>query len=152
MLPPLARLQDLPYFATLLLIVSGILCLIAGALFAKNRWPALNGVLALTVLSYIAVVGIELRLLLWFTFTSVQMRTAYAPTAFIELGVSVTSVVFLAVSGTYASYGNKARLNYFFPAAMNWWLYNALFGIVVLLVENVITVRSFVAWCGQHLT
>lgn len=151
-LPHLAKLQDLPYLSTLLLLISGILCLIAGALFAKDRWKAFNAVLALTTLSYVAVVGIDLRLFLWFSFTSAQVRTIYAPTAFIELGISVTSVVLLAVSGWYVSYGNKARINYFFPAAMNWWLYNALFGIAVLLMENVITVGSFTAWCGQHLT
>lgn len=150
-LPNSALLHDLPYYSTLMLIVSGILCLIAGTLFAKNKWKAFNGVLALTTLSFVAVVTIDLRLFLWFANGSPQVRTAYAPTAFMELGVSVTSLVLLAFAGWYASYGNKARINYYFPAVMNWWLYNAMFGIVVLLLENVITVGSFAAWCGQHI-
>ncbi|MDQ0190301.1 hypothetical protein JI721_09780 [Alicyclobacillus cycloheptanicus] len=151
-LPHSAILKDLPYWSTLMLLIAGILCLIAGALFAKNQWKAFNLVLAITTLAFVAVVCIDFRLFVWFANSSPQTRTIYAPTAFIELGVSVTSVVLLAFAGWYASYGNKARINYFFPAAMNWWLYNAMFGIVVLLMENVITVGSFAAWCGQHLT
>lgn len=151
-LPNSALIKELPYYSTLMLLVSGILCLIAGTLFAKNKWKAFNAVLALTTLSFVAVVGIDFRLFLWFANGTPQVRTIYAPTAFIELGVSITSLVLIAFSGWYASYGNKARINYFFPAAMNWWLYNAMFGIVVLLMENVITVGSFASWCGQHLT
>lgn len=150
-LPKAALLRDLPYLSTLLLLLAGILCLVAGALYLRDRWKAFNAVLALTTLSFVGVVAIDLRLFLWFSFTSAQVRTIYAPTAFIEMGVSITSLGLLAACGWYASYGNKARINYFFPAAMNWWLYNVLFGIGVLLMENVITVGSFAAWCGQHL-
>jgi uncharacterized membrane protein YozB (DUF420 family) len=144
-------LQDLPYWDTLFLILSGLTLLVAGVLFVRDKWRAFNGVLALATIFYVVVLIIQFRLMLWFAGYSQQVATIYAPTAVIEFLLTLVCVALLAVAGWYASYGDKTKINQFFPVAMNVWLYSAMFGIVVLLLENVITIGQFAAWCGQHI-
>ncbi|MCL6444079.1 MAG: hypothetical protein K6T83_11590 [Alicyclobacillus sp.] len=145
-------LIDLPYYDVLLLILGAILLFIGGGLFVKNRWSALRGVLALTTLVFVAVMVVQFRLTLWFAWSSPQIATIYAPTSAIEFLLSLVCVIMFAVAGWYASFGNKAKINAFFPVAMNVWLYTVVSAVVILLVENVMTVGQFAAWCGQHLS
>lgn len=147
-----ALLKDIPYVETLMLVVSGILVFIAGALFVKNKWTAFRGVLALTTLTFVATAAIQFRLMLWFTGYSAQIRTIDAPSAAIGFIMSAISVILLAVAGWYSSYGSHRKINQFFPVAVNVWIYTVMFGIIVLFLEDVITVGKFAAWCGLHLT
>ncbi|MCF8564048.1 hypothetical protein LLE49_04760 [Alicyclobacillus tolerans] len=145
-------LKDLPYYNTLVLIISGLLLLLAGTLFIRNQWRGFNLVLALTTLAYVGVLATQFRLMLWFIHYSPQIGTIYGPTSVIEFLLDVISIILLIYAGWYASYANKKKLNQFFPVAMNVWLYTIVSGIVVLLVENVMTVGQFAAWCGQHIS
>ncbi|MCL6632786.1 MAG: hypothetical protein K6T63_09145 [Alicyclobacillus herbarius] len=143
-------LTDLPYWDTLLLIVSGVLVVVAGVFFAKDRWRVFNSVLALAVLSWVATALIQFRLMLWFAGYSKQIKTIDGPTSMIVFGLTAVSVILIAIAGWYASFANKRKINEFFPVAMNVWVYTVMFGIVVLLMERVLTVGQFAAWCGLH--
>ncbi|MBX5435973.1 MAG: hypothetical protein IRZ33_01995 [Alicyclobacillaceae bacterium] len=145
-------LKELPYWDTLFLIIAGVLLLIAAPLFVKNRWKAFNGVLALATIAFMVVLVIQFRLMIWFTWASPQVATLYAPTAVIEFLLTLLSVILLAVAGWYANFGSKKKINGFFPIAMNVWLYTIISAIVILLVEDVMSIGEFAAWCGQHLT
>jgi uncharacterized membrane protein YozB (DUF420 family) len=145
-------LRDLPNVSVLLSIVSALLLLGAGVAFVKNRWVAFNALLGVSVLSYAAELIVQFNLMVWFTGASQQMATIYAPTAVIQFLLTFVCVILLAVAGWYASFPNKAKINSFFPAAMNVWLYAAASSIVILLMEDVISFGQFAAWCGQHLT
>lgn len=147
-----ALLKDLPYLETLLLIVSGVLIFIAGAFFVKNKWTAFRAALALAVLSFVATAAVQFRMTIWLTGYSPQIRTIDAPSAAIGFLLSATSVVLLAVAGWYTSYGSRRKINQFFPVAVNVWIYTVMFGIIVLFLEDVITVGQFAAWCGLHVT
>ncbi|WP_067931746.1 hypothetical protein [Alicyclobacillus kakegawensis] len=143
-------LTDLPYWDTLILIVSGVLVLVAATFFARDRWQAFNAVLALAVLSWVATTLIQFRLMLWFAGYNQQIKTIDWPTSMIVFALTFISTVLIAIAGWYASFANKAKVNAFFPVAMNVWLYTVMFGIVVLLMERVLTVGQFAAWCGLH--
>ncbi|OFW82239.1 MAG: hypothetical protein A2201_04245 [Alicyclobacillus sp. RIFOXYA1_FULL_53_8] len=145
-------LNDLPYYTTLGLILSGILFFLAGMFFVKDRWRAFTLTLALATLAWVAVLLTQFRLMLWFIGYSPQIRTIYGPSAVIQFLLELIGAILLAYAGWYASYNNKAKLNKFFPVAMNVWAYTVVSTIVALLVENVMTVGQFAAWCGQHLT
>ncbi|MCL6452351.1 MAG: hypothetical protein K6T78_01845 [Alicyclobacillus sp.] len=144
-------LTQLPDYAVLCAILSAILVVIAGALFVKDKWGAFRGVLALATLSYVAMTGIHFRLMLWVGHYSPQAATIYAPTEVAQFVLSAICVILLAVAGWYSTFANKGKVNAFFPVATNVWIYTALSGIVILLLENVLTVGQFAAWCGQHL-
>ncbi|MCL6547634.1 MAG: hypothetical protein K6T30_01845 [Alicyclobacillus sp.] len=144
-------LRELPYWDTLLMIVAGVLLLIAAPFFVRNRWREFNLMLALATLAFVAVLVIQFRLMLWFSYSSPQIATIYAPTAAIQFLLTLVCVILLAVAGWYANFGNKKKINAFFPVAMNVWLYTIISGIVILLVEDVMTIGQFAAWCGQHL-
>jgi uncharacterized membrane protein YozB (DUF420 family) len=144
-------LQDLPYWVTVFLVLSGLSVVTAGALFLRDKWRAFNGVLAVTTVLYTVVLVLQFRLMLWFAGYNAQVATIYAPTAIIEFLLILVGVALLAVAGWYASYADKTKINQFFPVAMNVWIYSVLFGIAVLFMENVITVGQFAAWCGQHI-
>jgi len=146
------ELSDLPYFYTLFLLIAGILVLVAGALFVKNRWKAFNGVLAIAAIFFVAVMITEFQLMLWFSNYSKQIATIYTPTLVIQLILSIICVILVIIAGWYASFANKKKLNSFFPVAMNVWIYTVLSSIVILLMEDVMTFGQFAAWCGQHLT
>ncbi len=146
-----ALLTNLPYLETLFLLLSGILVFIAGAFFVKNKWTAFRGVLALTTLSYVTAAIIQFRLMLWLAGYNAQIRTIDAPTAAIMFLLSVISVILLVVAGWYSAYGSHHKINQFFPVATNVWIYTAMFGIIVLFLENIITVGQFAAWCGLHV-
>jgi heme/copper-type cytochrome/quinol oxidase subunit 3 len=143
-------LTDLPYWDTVLLVVSGVLVLVAASFFARDRWRAFNGVLAIAVLSWVATTLIQFRLMIWFAGFSKQIKTIDWPTSMIVFGLTAISTILIAVAGWYASFANKSKINAFFPVAMNVWLYTVLFGIIVLLMEHVLTVGQFAAWCGLH--
>lgn len=145
-----ALLKDVPYWDTLLLLVSGILVLVAAIFYTRNKWAAFRGILAITTLSYTAAALVQLRLTIWFGHAGKQIATIYTPTAILVFLLAIVSVIMLAFAGWYSSYADKTRINQFFPIGMNVWLYTALFGIVVLLVEDVMTVGQFAAWCGLH--
>jgi len=145
-------LQDLPYLDVLMLLVSGVLLMIAAALFRRNRWKAFNFLLALSTLSYVTVLITQFKLLVWFAGSTQQVATIYAPTAGIQFIFTLICVILLGFAGWYASYGSKSKINYYFPVFMNVWLYTVLSGVVIVFMENVLTVGQFAAWCGQHLT
>lgn len=145
-------LTSLPDYSVLMAIVSAILLVIAGGFFVKNRWGAFNAMLGLSTLAYVAMTGIQFRLMLWLGHDSVQSATAYAPTAVVQFVLSCICVILLVVAGWYSSFASKTKVNRFFPVAMNVWLYTAFSSIVILLLENVLTIGQFAAWCGQHLT
>lgn len=149
--PLTGLLHDLPYWVTLVLILCGISVFVSGSLFVRNRWRAFNAMLALMTVLYVVAMILQFRLMLWFAGQKPQLMTIYTPTAVIEFSLVVVCVALLAGAGWYASYGNKAKINAFFPVAANVWIYTAMFGIVVLLLENVITIGQFAAWCGQHI-
>jgi len=128
-----------------------VLLLVAASFFARDRWKAFNGVLALTTLSFAASALIEFRLMIWFADYNKQIATIYTPTAVIEFLLLLVCIVLLAVTGWYSGLGSKKKINQMFPVAMNVWLYAAFANVVILLVENVMTVGQFAAWCGQHL-
>jgi uncharacterized membrane protein YozB (DUF420 family) len=144
-------LTDLPYVTVLLSIISVILLFVAASFFARDKWRAFNLVLALTTLVYIAQVMVEFNLMLWFAGYSKQVATIYAPTAVMEFALTVVCVILLVAAGWYASFANKRKINSFFPVGMNVWLYAAFSNVVILLVEDVMSVGQFAAWCGQHL-
>ncbi|GGJ01475.1 hypothetical protein GCM10010885_08370 [Alicyclobacillus cellulosilyticus] len=146
------KLQGLPYQTMLFLLISGVLLFIAGAFFVRNAWHGFRVTLALTTLSFFAVLVLQFRIMVWFTYASKQIATIYTPSAFIEFALVVLSVILLAIGGWFASFASKRRINRFFPVAMNVWLYTVFAGIVMMLLENVMTVGEFAAWCGQHLT
>lgn len=150
--PTGALVQDAPYFNTLFLLLASALLFVAGVLFVKNRWRAFNAVLAVVTLAYVAVMIGQFDLMVKFVSSSQQVATIYGPTATIQFLLSILSVILCIYTGWYTSFANKARVNYFFPVAVNVWLYSAASGIVILLTENVMTVGKFAAWCGQHLT
>lgn len=144
-------LTNLPYLTVLLAIVSVILLFVAASFFAKDKWRAFNLVLALITLVYIVQVIVEFNLMLWFAGYSKQVATIYAPTAIMEFALTVVYVMLLVVAGWYASFANKRKINSFFPVGMNVWLYAAFSNVVILLIENVLSVGQFAAWFGQHL-
>jgi uncharacterized membrane protein YozB (DUF420 family) len=144
-------LTDLPYYDVLLLIIAGIILAVAGVFFVKNQWRAFNLTLALATITFVAVFICQFSLTIWFASYNKQIATIYAPSQAIEMCLSLICVILLATSGWYASYGSKAKINAFFPVAMNVWMYTILAGIVILLVEDVMSVGQFAAWCGQHL-
>lgn len=145
-------LKDMPYYDVLFMLLSAVFLFIAGAFFAKNMWRAFNGMLALTTLSFVALLICEFDLMRWFAGYSQQVATIYAPTAVIEFLLTCVCVVLLCFAGWYSSFANKKKINAFFPVAMNVWLYSVFSGIVIILLENVMTVGQFAAWCGTHLT
>lgn len=145
-------LKDLPYVDVLMMLVSGVLLLIAASLFRRNKWKAFNLLLALSTLSYVTVLITQFKLMVWFAGSSQQIATIYAPTAAIQFLFTFLCVILLGFAGWFASYGSKAKINYYFPVFMNVWLYTILAGIVILFLENVLTIGQFAAWCGQHLT
>ncbi|QSO49002.1 hypothetical protein [Alicyclobacillus mengziensis] len=147
-----ALLKDLPYYAVLLSILSAVILLVASRFFAKDKWRAFSLTLALGTLSYVALAVVQFQLMLRFGHASAQSATIYAPTAIIQFVLTAVGVVLLAATGWYMGFANKAKINAFFPVAMNVWLYSAMSGIVILLLEDVLTVGQFAAWCGQHLT
>jgi uncharacterized membrane protein YozB (DUF420 family) len=151
-LPMLPILRDVPYWDTLALLVAAILLFIAGALYTANRWKAFNGVLALATLVFVGVLIAQFDLMLRFSQSSQQITTIYAPTATIQFLLTLVCVIMFAFAGYYASYGNKAKINSYFPVAMNVWLYTIASGIMILFTEDVMSVGRFAAWCGQHLT
>ncbi len=144
-------LTNLPYLTVLLAIVSVILLFVAASFFAKDKWRAFNLVLALITLVYIVQVIVEFNLMLWFAGYSKQVATICAPTAIMEFALTVVYVMLLVVAGWYASFANKRKINSFFPVGMNVWLYAAFSNVVILLIENVLSVGQFAAWFGQHL-
>lgn len=144
-------LKDLPYYSTLLLLLSGLLVLLAAVFFARDKWTAFNAVLALATMSFVAVLAVQFRMMIWFMDYSKQIATIYAPTAVLQFLLTLICVILLAYAGWYASYGRKEKINKFFPVAMNVWLYAVFSGIVIMLLEDVMTVGQFAAWCGQHL-
>lgn len=144
-------LTQLPYYYVILAVISAVLLITAGSFFVKNRWTGFKAMLALSTLSYMAMTLIEFRLMLWLGHVNQQIATIDVPSAVVEFVLSAIGVILLATAGWYASYANKTKLNRFFPVAMNVWLYTAFSGIVMLLLENVMTVGQFAAWCGQHI-
>lgn len=147
-----AVLKDLPYYTVLLSILSAVILLVAARFFIKDRWRAFTVSLALATLFYVALAAVQFQLMFRFGHASIQDATIYVPTAVIQFALTGVGVVLLAVAGWYSGFANKAKLNAFFPVAMNVWLYSAMSGIVILLVEDVLTVGQFAAWCGQHLS
>ncbi|MCL6518194.1 hypothetical protein [Alicyclobacillus sp.] len=147
-----ALLQNLPYVATLFSIISAVLLIIAGAFFVRDRWRAFNATLAVAALTYAVVLLTQFRLMIWFAGYSKQVATIYAPTAAIQFLLNVVGMILIGVAGWYSSFQNKASINRFFPVAMNVWLYSTISGILILLVENVMTWGQFAAWCGIKLT
>jgi uncharacterized membrane protein YozB (DUF420 family) len=147
-----ALLKDLPYYAVLLSILSAVILLVASRFFTRDKWRAFSLTLALGTLSYVALAAVQFQLMLRFGHASAQSATIYAPTAVIQFALTTVGVVLLAAAGWYTGFANKAKINAFFPVAMNVWLYSAMSGIVILLLEDVLTVGQFAAWCGQHLT
>ncbi|QSO54471.1 hypothetical protein JZ785_12310 [Alicyclobacillus curvatus] len=147
-----ALLKDLPYYAVLLSILSAVILLVASQFFTRDKWRAFSLTLALGTLSYVALAAVQFQLMLRFGHASAQSATIYAPTAVIQFALTTVGVVLLAAAGWYTGFANKAKINAFFPVAMNVWLYSAMSGIVILLLEDVLTVGQFAAWCGQHLT
>lgn len=145
-------LKDLPYYTVLLSVISALILLGAARFFIKDKWRAFSLTLGLATLFYVALAAVQFQLMLRFGHASVQDATIFVPTATIQFCLTLVGVVLLAVAGWYAGFANKAKLNTFFPVAMNVWLYSAMSGIVILLVENVLTVGQFAAWCGQHLS
>lgn len=145
-------LKDLPYYDVLLQIVAALLLFGAGALFVKNRWRAFNLLLGLSAATFIAVFIIQFRLTVWFANASPQIATIYAPSSTIEFLTTGVCVVLVGIAGWYASFGSKKKINYYFPVFMNVWLYSVCAGIVILLLEDVMSIGRFAAWCGQHLT
>lgn len=145
-------LKDLPYYTVLLSIISAGVLLVASRFFIKDRWRAFSITLAVATIFYIALAAVQFQLMLRFGHVSVQAATIYVPTAVIQFCLTGVGVVLLAVAGWYTGFANKAKINGFFPVAMNVWLYTAMSGIVILLIEDVLTVGQFAAWCGQHLT
>ncbi len=145
-------LTQLPYVTVLLSIVSAVLLFVAASFFKRDKWKAFNLTLALTTISFVVTTITQFRLMLWFANYSPQVGTIYAPTAAVEFLLDVLCVILLAVAGWYSGYGSKRKINQFFPVAMNVWLYTVISSVVILLVENVMTVGEFAAWCGQHLT
>ncbi|GMA49673.1 hypothetical protein GCM10025857_10300 [Alicyclobacillus contaminans] len=145
-------LRNLPYVTVLLSVLAVLLLFVAAAFFKRDRWRPFRAVLALTTLVYLAQVIVQFNLMLWFAGYSKQVATIYAPTAVMEFLLSVVCIVLLAGVGWYSAYGNKRMVNGYFPVAMNVWLYTAFSNVVILLVENVVSVSQFAAWCGQHLT
>ncbi|WP_029423004.1 hypothetical protein [Alicyclobacillus macrosporangiidus] len=145
-------LKDLPYFAVLFSIISTVLLLIAASFFVRDKWRAFNGTLALAALTYAVVLLTQFRLMIWFAGYSKQVATIYAPTAAMQFLLNLVGMILLAVAGWYSSFPNKAHINKFFPVAMNVWLYSAVSGILILIIENVITWGQFAAWCGIKLT
>lgn len=144
-------LTTLPDYVVLLSIISAILVFVAGALFVKDKWGPFRSVLALAVLSYFAMTGIQFRLMLWVGHYSKQAATIYAPTETIQFALSVVCVILLVVAGWYATFADKTKINAYFPVATNVWIYATLSNIVILLLEHVLTVGQFAAWCGQHV-
>ena len=147
-----AVLKDLPYYAVLLSIISAVLLVVAATFFVKNHWRAFNGILAVATLFYAGLGAVQFQMMLRFGHASAQSATIYAPTAVVQFLLTLVGVILLAVAGWYSGYANKGKINAFFPVAMNVWLYTAASGIVILLLEDVLTVGQFAAWCGQHLT
>lgn len=144
-------LKDLPYYNTLVLILSGLLLILAGTFFVKNLWRAFTFTLALTTLSWVAVLLTQFQLMFMFIKYSPQIGTIYGPTAVIQFLLEVIGLILLAYAGWYVGYGNKKKINQFFPVAMNVWIYTIVSTIVVLWLENVMTIGQFAAWCGQHI-
>lgn len=144
-------LKDLPYYNTLVLIVSGLLFILAGTFFVRNLWRAFSLTLALTTLVWVGVLLTQFQLMLKLIHFNAQIGTIYGPTAVIQFLLELIGLVLLAYTGLYVGYGNKKKVNQFFPVAMNVWIYTVLSTIVVLLLENVMTVGQFAAWCGQHV-
>lgn len=144
-------LKDLPYYNTLVLIVSGLLFVLAGTFFVKNQWRAFTSVLALSTLAWVAVLLTQFQLMIQFIKFSPQIGTIYGPTAVIQFLLELIGLILLAYAGWYVGYGNKKKIDQFFPVAMNVWIYTVVSTIVVLLLENVMTVGQFAAWCGQHV-
>lgn len=144
-------LTTLPDYAVLLSIVSTILVLIAGAFFVKDKWGPFKGVLALATLSYFAITAIQFRLMLWVGHYSPQAATIYAPTEVTQFVLSALCVILLVVAGWYTGFADKAKINAYFPVATNVWIYTTLSSVVILLLEHVLTVGQFAAWCGQHI-
>ncbi|KPV43889.1 hypothetical protein [Alicyclobacillus ferrooxydans] len=145
-------LKDLPYYSVLLSVISAVLLVGAATFFVKDRWGAFNGTLGLATLFYIGLAAVQFQMMLRFGHASPQSATIYAPTAIVQFLLTVVGVILLAVAGWYSGFASKAKINAFFPVAMNVWLYTAASGIVILLLEDVLTVGQFAAWCGQHLT
>lgn len=144
-------LQDIPFIHILLLLVSVVFLLIAGTFFVKNRWRAFNLMLALTTLAYVGVMITAFDMMIWFGNYSPQVATIYAPTETIQFLLSVICVVLLMIAGWYSSFGSKRKINSFFPVAMNVWMYTAFSSLVIWLMEDVVSIGQFAAWCGQHL-
>lgn len=145
-------LKDVPYYDTLFQLLAAILLFVSGGFFTKNRWKAFNAVLALVTILFVGVLIAQFELMIRFGNASVQVATIYTPTAVIQFLVTLVCVVLCVVTGWYASFANKRRVDYFFPAAMNVWLYSIASGVVILLTEDVMSVGRFAAWCGMHLS
>lgn len=145
-------LHEVPYYDTLFQLLAAVLLFISGGFFLRNRWKAFNGTLALVTLLFVAVMIAQFELMIRFVNSSQQVATIYGPTATIQFLLTFFCVIMCIVTGWYSSWGNKARINYFFPIAMNVWLYSIASGLVILLTEDVMSVGKFAAWCGQHLT
>lgn len=145
-------LHNLPYFDVLMLLVSALLLLAAGAAFARRKWQPFRVLLALSTLSYASVFVTQLQLFVGFADYNQQIATIYAPSQGIELCLTFICLILLVFAGYYASFGNKAKLNAYFPVSMNVWLYTIFAGVVILLLEHVLTIGQFAEWCGLHLT
>jgi len=146
-----AEVHNLPYYALLDLIAAFITMMIAGALFKQKRWQATNIALAVLGLLVVLYALFQLWIIEMFGGMSAQIWTAYMPSSVIQLLLAIASLIYIAWIGWRSTLRDKSHFMRIFPLGMNIWMYMFMSNVVVYFLTDVVTIGSFVQWCGMHL-
>jgi uncharacterized membrane protein YozB (DUF420 family) len=149
---PTGFAYDIPYYATLVLLIIIPFLFLAGRYFKKREWKKLNRTFIVLIPLFVIYADLCFWLMHLLLMQNAQVRTSYFGIAILQFGLACLSLILIAVNGWYSTYKDRDPIRKYFPASMNVWLYTIFSAIVVLFITDIVSFGQFADWCGTKIT
>jgi len=142
---------NMPYYATLVLLLAGLLSVFAGGAYRAGAWKRLQGLLALVAVAFTAYAVITMKLVTITYDLGPAAWTTLIGVYFLEFLMALVCLWFVMMIGFKFANRNLKSLNSWVPAATSVFLYTVMTGLLCLLVTDVVSVGEFAEWCGIRI-